>query len=154
MTRMLAVLLLLVAGGALAVEDGPVQAPAEPAATPPIGSPQSRYNDGRAFAQGHDWPAAERAYRDATRLDPAFPEAWNGLGYALRRQGKYDESVRAYHEALRLRPRYPQALEYLGEAYVQMGRLSEAKAILARLRPLDPREADELAAAIARAERR
>src|SRR5207245_9775576 len=45
----------------------------------------------------------------STRVRPAFPEAWNGLGHALRKRGKFEESVKAYQEALRLRPQYPQA---------------------------------------------
>jgi Flp pilus assembly protein TadD len=98
--------------------------------------------------------SAERKYRDAITLDPSLPEPWNGLGYALRQQRRLEESERAYREALRLRPDYPLALEYLGHAYVEMGRLDDACAVLARLRPLDPREADELAEAIARAARR
>ena len=60
----------------------------------------------------------------------------------------------AYREALRLRPAYPQALEYLGEAYVQLGRLAEAREVLERLRPLDAKEAAELAQAIAKATKR
>lgn len=39
----------------------------------------------------------------------------------------------------------------LGEASAEAGRLDEARAILARLRPLDPKGADELAEAIQRA---
>ena len=62
--------------------------------------------------------------------------------------------MKAYLEALRLRPNYPQALEYLGHAYVEMGRLDDARAVHARLLPLDPREAHELAQAIAKAARR
>ena len=111
---------------------------------------ESRFNEGLALQQRNDFRGAERAYRDAIRLSATMPEAWNGLGYSLRKQKKYDESIRAYQEALRLRPAYPQALEYLGEAYLQMGRLEEAREVLARLRPLDPREADELAEAIAK----
>src|SRR3989449_8906637 len=84
-----------------------------------------------------------QAYREATRVRPAFPEAWNGLGHALRKRGKFEESVKAYQEALRLRPQYPQALEYLGEAYVRMGRLAEARGGLARLTPARPAEAGE-----------
>lgn len=30
-----------------------------------------------------------------------------GLGYALRNQGKYPDSIKAYDEALRLRPDFP-----------------------------------------------
>jgi hypothetical protein len=49
---------------------------------------------------------------------------------------------------------YLEALEYLGHAYVEMGRLEDARAVHGRLQPLDPREAGELAQAIARAARR
>src|SRR5262249_59034503 len=114
----------------------------------------ARVNGGEALDERRGGNAAKKKARDATELDPALPEPWNGLGYALRQQARWDESVNAYREALRLRPNYPQALECLGHAYVAMGRLDDARAVLARLRPLDPREADELADAIARAPRR
>ena len=42
-----------------------------------------------------------------------------------------------------------QALESPGQARVQLGKLDEAAALLACLRPLDAKEADELAQAIA-----
>lgn len=152
MVRVLLVsLLLLCAATAAAAPDEPAAAPALAPSGPRVVSAESRVNDGLAFAKSGDWVQAETAYRDATRLGATLPEAWNGLGFALRKLGRYDESIRAYHEALRLRPAYPQALEYLGEAYVQVGRLQEARAILERLRPLDPKEADELAQAIAKA---
>jgi Flp pilus assembly protein TadD len=134
---------------AAAVDDPPLREPEGVG-----GGAPARFNEGRALAERRDWAAAERKYREAIELDPALPEPWNGLGYALRQQARWDESVNAYREALRLRPNYPQALEYLGHAYVAMGRLDDARAVLARLRPLDPREAEELAEAIARAPRR
>jgi len=140
---------LAMAAVAHAVDDPPLRAPDAGAI-----SAQSRFNEGRALAERRDWAAAERKYREAIQLDPALPEPWNGLGYALRQQRRWNESVNAYLEALRLRPNYPQALEYLGHAYVEMGRLDAARAVHARLQPLDPREADELAQAIARAARR
>jgi tetratricopeptide (TPR) repeat protein len=140
---------LLLASVAAAVDEGPVAVPARPSA--PAGGvlpPELRYNEAHALAKTHDWKAAEMAYRDALRGRPAFPEAWNGLGYVLRHQGRYDESVRSYHEALRLRPDYPAALEYLGEAYVKLGRLDDARALLARLRELNAPEAADLARAL------
>ena len=82
--------------------------------------------------------------------EPGYPEAWNGLGFALRNQGKYAESLKAYDQALRLRPDYPDALEYLGEAYVKLGRLEDARRVLERLTPLDRERARELSEAIAR----
>ncbi len=139
---------LAMATAASAADDPPLR---EPEGGP---SAQTRFNEGRALAERRDWSAAERRYREAIELDPTLPEPWNGLGYALRQQRRWDESVKAYLEALRLRPNYALALEYLGHAYVEMGRLDDARGVLARLRPLDPGEADELAQAIARAARR
>jgi tetratricopeptide (TPR) repeat protein len=122
--------------------------PARPAATP---AAEQEYGRGIAARNAKDWPAAAGAFRKALDLRPAYPEAWNELGYALRNQGKYAESLKAYDEALRLRPDYPEALEYLGEAYVKLGRLDDARRVLERLRPLDAGMARELAEAIAQA---
>jgi len=133
---------VLWSGVVVANHDDLVNAPDEPTAAP---TPESRLNDGLVLAEKRDWPGAEAAFRDAIGLRSAFPEAWNGLGHALRMQKKYTESVQSYQEALRLRPDYPQALEYLGEAYVQMGKLDEARVLLRRLQALDPKEAGELA---------
>ena len=151
MTLLLVLILLLTpVAAARANEPDPVSVP--PGA--PAVSAQSRFNDGLKLAKKKDWAGAEGAYRDALRLDPAMPEGWNGLGFALRNQKKYTESIAAYQEALQRRPHYPQALEYLGEAYVQLGQLDEARSIHARLQPLDAREARELAQAIEKAARR
>jgi cytochrome c-type biogenesis protein CcmH/NrfG len=147
----LGIVLIILAGvvlgspAARADQDQFMQAPDEPGAA---ATPESRLNDGLALADKQDWRGAEAAFRDAIRLRAAFPEAWNGLGHALRMQKNYRESVESYQEALRLRPEYPQALEYLGEAYVELGKLDEARALLRRLRALDPSEAALLAAVI------
>lgn len=116
---------------------------------PPVADAESEYNRGVRARIVKDWPAAVDAFRRAIAFRAAFPDAWNELGYALRNQGRYAESLEAYHEALRLRPNFPEALEYLGEAYVKMGRLDDARRVLDRLRPLDPARAQELAEVIA-----
>ena len=97
-----------------------------------------------------DWAAAESAFRQAIVQQPDVRGRVEQLGYALRNQRRYGESVDAYHEALRLRPDFPEALEYLGEAYVDMGRLDDARAVLSRLRPLDTGRAQELSEVIAK----
>lgn len=135
--------LALPAAAARANQDAPVAEPETPQVTP-----ESRLDAGLALADKKDWAGAEAAFREAIKLRPEFPEAWNNLGHALREQKKYAESVKSYQEALRLRPDYPQALEYLGEAYVEMGKFDDARAVLDRLRPLDPQQAAELAGAI------
>jgi Flp pilus assembly protein TadD len=115
---------------------------------PARASADSEYNRGVRARVAKDWKTAESAFRRAVALRPAFPDAWNELGYALRNQGRYAESLKAYDEALRLKPNFPEALEYLGEAYVKMGRLEDARRVLERLRPLDTARAQELAEVI------
>jgi len=111
---------------------------------------ESEFNRGVRARLAKDWTTAVEAFRKAIAFRSAFPEAWNELGYALRNQGRYSDSLAAYQEALRQRPNFPEALEYLGEAYVKMGRLDDARAVLQRLRPLDAKRADELAEVIAK----
>lgn len=130
--------------------DGPT-----PAAPPP-GVPVSAerfFQEGLDAQKKKDWRRAAQAYEAAIREREAFPEAWNGLGFTLRQQGKYPEAIRAYDRALKLRPDYAEALEYLGEAYVKMGKLDEARAVLARLEPLDKVEAAALRTAIEKAKK-
>jgi Flp pilus assembly protein TadD len=117
---------------------------------PPAPSAEQEYSRGIAATRAKEWSVAAAAFAKAVEMKPAYPEAWNGLGYALRNQGKYPESVKAYDEALRLRPNYPEALEYLGEAYVKMGRLDDARRVLDRLKPLDAGMARELSETIAK----
>ena len=119
--------------------------------SPAQANAETEYNRGVRARVAKDWPTAVAAFQKAVGLRADFPEAWNELGYALRHQGRYPESVSAYDRALKLRPDFPEALEYLGEAYVKMGRVEDARRILERLRPLDRRMADDLAAEIAKA---
>ena len=131
---------------ALAEPSSPAAGPMrQPTATP---SAESEYDRGVRARLVKDWTVAVDAFRSAVAMRPAFPEAWNELGFALRNQGRYPESLQAYDEALRLRPNFPEALEYLGEAYVKLGRLDDARRILDRLRPLDTARAQELAEVI------
>jgi Flp pilus assembly protein TadD len=46
------------------------------------------YDRGTRARVAQDWKAATDAFRRAVALRPAFPEAWNELGFALRNQGR------------------------------------------------------------------
>jgi len=116
---------LLCAAPAAADMSGPAQEPASPAPSRRP-SAEGEFNRGVAAQKAKDWAAAAAAFRNAVALNPRYAEAWNGLGYALRNQGMYPDSIKAYDQALRLRPDFPEALEYLGEAYVRVRRLDDA----------------------------
>ena len=141
----------------IALALGPAIAAAEPSAPAieprrqpvPAVSADTEYDRGVRARVAKDWKTAEAGFRRAIALRPGFADAWNELGFALRNQGRYPESLAAYDEALKLRPNFPEALEYLGEAYVKMGRMDEARRVLERLRPLDAGRAQELAEVIA-----
>ena len=143
----LAGLLLLAAALPTAAEMTPTPPPSR---LPPAPSAEGEYARGVAAPRAEGLGGGAGALTRAVEMKPAYPEAWNGLGFALRNQGKYADALRAYDEALRLRPDYPDALEYLGEAYVKMGRLDDARRVLERLTPLDRERARELSEAIAR----
>ena len=155
-TRALVTLLavLALAPRARGAGGGPIAVPPSPpaargaAASDAVASPEMLYNSGvQASAKG-DWKQAEAAYRRATQARDQFPEAWNGLGHALKKQRRFGEALEAYNKALTQRPQYPQALEYLGETYVAMGKLGEARETLAKLKPLDAGLATQLEGAI------
>jgi tetratricopeptide (TPR) repeat protein len=144
-----ALLIALALGPALAAAE-PSAPAVEPRRQPvPTTSADTEYDRGVRARAAKDWTSAEAAFRRAIALRAGFADAWNELGYALRNQGRYPESLAAYDEALKLRPNFPEALEYLGEAYVKLGRVDDARRVLDRLRPLDPGRAQELAEVIA-----
>jgi tetratricopeptide (TPR) repeat protein len=71
------------------------------------------------------WADATTQYRKAVRLKTDYHQAHSSLGYALRKQGKYDESIAAYGRALEIEPEYAEAIEYQAEAYLSLNRLEE-----------------------------
>ena len=80
-----------------------------------------------------DWVAALAVLEPYTVANPRNADGFNLLGYSLRNQKKYDESLVAYKQALTLDPKHKGAHEYIGMAYVEMGQLDKAKEHLASL---------------------
>ena len=54
--------------------------------------------DGHLWLENHD--AAETGYRDAASADPQSPDAWNGLGWALRETGGDRAAFDAFETSL------------------------------------------------------
>jgi tetratricopeptide (TPR) repeat protein len=68
-----------------------------------------------------------RKFERATELVPTLHQAWNYIGYANRKLGRYADALAAYDRALALAPGYAQAIEYRGHAYLGLDRIEDAK---------------------------
>jgi eukaryotic-like serine/threonine-protein kinase len=73
----------------------------------------------------------DRAIEQSRKLIQADPNFWFGhffLGWALAREGKYDDAIRSLNEAIRLGAS-PYAQGYLGYAYALSGQTAKARAV-------------------------
>ncbi len=99
----------------------------------PAAPASSEMSQARLALDVEDYAKAENLLRARVSTASKDADAWNLLGYALRKQGKMDEAEVQYQTALSLDKEHKGALEYLGMLYVQTGRIDEAKGLLARL---------------------
>ena len=145
--RRLVVLLVLVLACGVAVHAAEPAPPGEPEAGeteaqgPSVDTLVAR---AQLCAVKQDWSQAEDVYHDALDKDPERADAWRGLGYVLRKQGKTADARAAYQKALELAPADGETLLGLGETYVATGRTADAKPLLEKLRDVDKRAAATL----------
>jgi tetratricopeptide (TPR) repeat protein len=174
---LIATSVLTAAPAALAASGGPVSGGGGGMDVPRVQTPKdiarSAYNDGLRALKKADKAAAnaltakddrkkekaakqsaesyERArdeFAVAVQSVATMHEAWNGLGYCLRKLGRYDAALMAYDKALSLRPSYPEAIEYRGEAYLALGRVDDAKQAYLDLYAGNRKLADQLLVAM------
>jgi TonB family protein len=82
--------------------------------------PPSMNNPGEFSAE------ALKAFEQALRLKPDWPEALNHLGRSYSSLREYDKAIKNFKEALRLRPEYTEAQENLAIADLYAGNFREA----------------------------
>lgn len=87
---------------------------------------------------------ALKSFQEAARLNPALPQAWNGMGYASRKLGDFKKALEHYDRALKIAPNFPDAIEYRAEAYLALQRLDDAKDAYLALFAIDRQQADLL----------
>src|SRR5688572_29403280 len=85
---------------------------------------------------------AERAYREALKLRPAYAEALNNLGSLLKDTGRVAEAERALSDAVRVRPDFAEAHFNLGTLLVDLRRYSEAAGHLKSSLAANPSQAN------------
>jgi Flp pilus assembly protein TadD len=81
-----------------------------------------------------DYAGAIPILHDVVAKEPRNADAYNYLGYASRKLGRFDEAKAHYLKALDIDPEHKGANEYLGELYLELDNLAGAEA---RLRALD-----------------
>ena len=101
--------------------------------TSPPSPKDAELEKAKAAIARKDWAIAQAVLEPYTASNPRSADGFNLLGYSLRNQKKYDESLIAYKQALTLDPKHRGAHEYIGLAYIQMGQLDKAKEHLASL---------------------
>ncbi len=74
-----------------------------------------------------EYGKAIKNFEKAIEYFPDFYEVHGSLGYALRKVGRFDDSLAAYDASLKINPLYGDAIEYRGEAFLGLNRIDDAK---------------------------
>ncbi|HVN41949.1 MAG TPA: tetratricopeptide repeat protein, partial [Steroidobacteraceae bacterium] len=85
----------------------------------------AHFNMAVAFVQAGQFGEAEAHYRQALRGKPTA-ETYNGLGYALGRQGRTDEAAAEFRQAIDTNPKFTPAYNNLADVLAKQGKLEEA----------------------------
>ena len=114
----------------------------------------SDYNAGVKLMKQGKYDRAERKFSAAVKKNPKMAEAYNNLGYSIRKQGdqNYKEALSHYNKAIELKPDLAEAYMYRGVLYMLMDQESKALEDHRQLTNLDRNLADALQAAIASGE--
>jgi len=91
------------------------------------------YDRGVAAVKAQNWDQAISQLKSAVKEDPSNADAYNYLGYSLRKSGDPSSAINSYKQALRLNADHKGAHEYIGQAYLEMGDMANAKVHLSRL---------------------
>jgi len=94
--------------------------------------------------EGDQAAEAESSLRNLLAEDPGNPDILNLLGYASRKQGRWQASRTFYTQALTIDPEHKGALEYMGELELETGDVEAARDLLQRLRKQCPDGCEEL----------
>ena len=101
--------------------------------TSPAKPVDANFTRAKSMIQAGDYQGALPLLQQVVTKDPKNADAYNLMGFAMRKSGTPSGSRQYYQHALAIYPRHIGAYEYLGEAYLMLGRLPEAEQQLARL---------------------
>jgi tetratricopeptide (TPR) repeat protein len=104
----------------------------------PITDPNAAVAEVQALADAKKFGQAEAKARAFLKRDPTIAELHNLLGFSLRKQSKFSDSLASYQEAIKLKPDFPQAKEYLAVSYLNMKESKPALALYNELKTSHP----------------
>jgi len=93
----------------------------------------SDYDTGKAAADSGDYAAAIASLDKAVAADPDNADAYNMLGFSLRKLGNVEKAFDNYNHALAIDSKHRGANEYIGELYLELDHLDKAEEHLDRL---------------------
>lgn len=99
----------------------------------------------RAKIKANDYQAAIADLNALIDKGVQHADAYNLLGFSLRKSGDTKNALSFYKKALEFDPNHKGALEYSGELYVQLGDVGKARENAAKLTALCPQGCEELA---------
>ena len=109
-------------GGGGGGADTPAAKPADP-----------NYTRAKAMIEARDYANALPLLQQVVTKDPRNADAYNLMGFAMRKSGNASGSLQYYQQALAIDPRHLGAHEYIGEAYLMLDQPAQAEQHLARL---------------------
>jgi tetratricopeptide (TPR) repeat protein len=80
----------------------------------------------------NNYAAAEKAYRQAVRIEPNMPELWANLGLMQQEAGEIASAIPSFQQANHLNPSLYVPNLFLGNDYLHTGKAPEAIALLTK----------------------
>ncbi len=97
---------------------------------PPASRLESLLAEAQQAQAAHDYGAAEKAYKQALRIEPSMPELWANLGLMQQEAGDIASALSSFQQANHLNPSLYVPNLFLGNDYVRTGKAPEAISFL------------------------
>jgi len=95
-------------------------------------------NLGKLMEEQGKADAAEQYYRQATKHNPLFVQAYNNLGMLFYRTDRFQQAVTVFDQAVKLAPRWSQVWLWYGKSLKKVGENKKSQAALAKVLELSP----------------
>jgi tetratricopeptide (TPR) repeat protein len=99
---------------------------------PPASRLESLVAEAQQAQAAHDYAAAEKAYKQALRIEPSMPELWANLGLMQQEAGDITSAIPSFQQANHLNPSLYVPNLFLGNDYVHIGKAPEAISFLTK----------------------